>query len=373
WDPATGTELRRLDVKDSADDPAAAEGVAFSPDGRTLIVSGRAEPKAGQVRVWDAATGKQRAEVTAAINSWFPTWDDLHKMQSPAVEPRAVFSPDSRLLAINCVEKCIPIWETATGRERCRLEGHEGPTACVAFAPDDRTLASAGYDQTIRLWDVETGKELRKLTGHRGQANTLVFTPDGKTLISGGDDTTILFWDVAVVTQRARPELRLMPREWEKLWTDLAGADAAVAHQALAQLTAARETVASLKERLPPAPKVDRERLQRLLRDLDNDAFAVRDGATRTIEKLGEPARPAIERALAGADASPELRRRLEHLQSRLAVSTGDQLRELRALELLEHIATPEAQQFLRKLADGAPDARLTREAKAALQRLERR
>jgi len=48
------------------------------------------------------------------------------------------------------------------------------------------------------------------------------------------------------------------------------------------------------------------------------------------------------------------------------------QLLTLRGLEVLEHIATPEAKQVLQKLAAGAPDARLTREAKAALQRLER-
>jgi hypothetical protein len=36
----------------------------------------------------------------------------------------------------------------------------------------------------------------------------------------------------------------------------------------------------------------------------------------------------------------------------------------------LEEIATRDAQQLLQKLAAGAPDARLTREAKAALERL---
>jgi hypothetical protein len=45
----------------------------------------------------------------------------------------------------------------------------------------------------------------------------------------------------------------------------------------------------------------------------------------------------------------------------------------LRALEVLEHIATPEAQQVLKTLATGAPEARLTQEAKASLARLARR
>ena len=40
---------------------------------------------------------------------------------------------------------------------------------------------------------------------------------------------------------------------------------------------------------------------------------------------------------------------------------------------MLEHIATPEARQLMQKLADGAAEARLSREANAALERLKKR
>ena len=42
----------------------------------------------------------------------------------------------------------------------------------------------------------------------------------------------------------------------------------------------------------------------------------------------------------------------------------------LRALEVLERIGTPEARQILLSLAKGAPEAALTQEAKASLERL---
>jgi hypothetical protein len=48
-------------------------------------------------------------------------------------------------------------------------------------------------------------------------------------------------------------------------------------------------------------------------------------------------------------------------------------LRELRAVELLEGVGTPAAEQYLAELAQGAAGAPLTREAAAALGRLERR
>jgi hypothetical protein len=49
------------------------------------------------------------------------------------------------------------------------------------------------------------------------------------------------------------------------------------------------------------------------------------------------------------------------------------ELRALRAVELLEWIATKEARAHLIALAKGVPDARLTREAAAACKRLDGR
>jgi hypothetical protein len=47
-----------------------------------------------------------------------------------------------------------------------------------------------------------------------------------------------------------------------------------------------------------------------------------------------------------------------------------ERLRALRAIEVLEHAATPETRQVLTGLAKGAAELRLTRDAKAALDRL---
>jgi hypothetical protein len=49
------------------------------------------------------------------------------------------------------------------------------------------------------------------------------------------------------------------------------------------------------------------------------------------------------------------------------------ELRALRAVEVLEWVATPEARAHLLKMTKGVPGARLTREALAAGKRLEGR
>jgi WD40 repeat protein len=214
WDAATGKKLRRLSMKDG-DEFCTVDAVAFSPDGKRLIASGRANvTSAGvvlqfycsKVRAWEVATGKPLPHLSAGmIDIDQGPAASLFPHQRPGISPSIIFSPDGKMLAMNRWQETIPVWEAATGQQRLLLEGHTQSTVCVAFSPDGRTLASSSWDNTIRLWDLETGKELRKLTGHRGKAGSLVFSVDGKTLISAGDDTTILFWDVAVVSQRVRP------------------------------------------------------------------------------------------------------------------------------------------------------------------------
>jgi hypothetical protein len=114
--------------------------------------------------------------------------------------------------------------------------------------------------------------------------------------------------------------------------------------------------------------------LARLTANLDSDQFAVRDQATRELEALGELAEAALRKLLA-AKPSLEARRRAEELLEKLRspLPSGERLRSLRAVEALEHAGTEPAQRLLIRLAGGAPGARLTREAQAALQRLARR
>ena len=57
-------------------------------------------------------------------------------------------------------------------------------------------------------------------------------------------------------------------------------------------------------------------------------------------------------------------------LRRPLVLPAGEVLRAVRAVWVLELTGTPAARQVLQKLAGGAPQARLTREARAALGRL---
>jgi len=161
----------------------------------------------------------------------------------------------------------------------------------------------------------------------------------------------------------------------EPLWDDLASGDSRKAHQAVTALsTAPPQATALLRQHLRPAAAADARRIARLIADLDSSEFAVRQQASNELEKLGNPIVPALEHALTG-QPSPEVRNRVKQLLDKLQSAAGqpEQLRLLRAIEVLEAIGTADAGAVLQTLAKGAPGARLTQEAQAAWQRLGKR
>jgi RNA polymerase sigma factor (sigma-70 family) len=346
WDAATGKELRQF--------PADARGVfglAFSPDG-ILLAAPRGQ---GTIALWNVATGKLLRSLQGHPNGLIYS---------------VAFSPDSTLLASAAVDpedKPLRVWEVGTGRELSRFTSGGKPATVwsVQFSPDGKTLVSGSEDGTIRLWEVRTGRERRRLSGHHGLIRSLALAGDGRTLVSGSADTTALVWAV-------RGVMNGPPAETETLWNDLAGGDAVKAYDALCALAARPETSARwLKQHLHPVPEIDRARIARLIRDLDSNQFADRQQATDELEKLGELAAPALRQALTG-QPSLEVRQRIERLLEKEASQdpSPERLRSGRAVEVLEAIGTTAARQVLGDLAKGAPEAVLTRQAKAARERL---
>ncbi len=165
--------------------------------------------------------------------------------------------------------------------------------------------------------------------------------------------------------------LSAAPREdLERWWSELGSTDGVAAYRAMGQMTVAPETVPFLQERLPPLTGVPRAKISRLIGGLDSEQYAVREKSQRELEKLQDLAEEELGKTLA-AGPPLEVRQRIERLLEKMdLLKSPERLRTLRAIEVLEHIGTPAAQEVLLRLAQGAPQAQQTREAKASLARL---
>jgi WD40 repeat protein len=351
--------------------------VAFSPDGRCLAGAG---PRR-QLCLWDVARGNLLWELPLEAGQ--------------AIE-RFAFSPSGQFLACVHADRTVTLYEALSGARRAqlgepdpkkrrvylaynyygksRLSGatRRAPPVCVAVSADGRYLALAKDTPAIHLWDVLAGREVGQFQGHQGGVVSLLFSPDGKRLFSGSTDTTALTWDLTRLSKATPARATRLPgRDLEALWADLASKDATRAFAAIRRLCASPDqAVALIKQRIGPATPADAKRLAQLVADLQSDRFELRRQAQSELEGLGERAEPALRRALAG-DPPLELRQRLERLLALSAKAPpAGQLRQLRTVESLELIGSAAARQVLRDLAGGVPDARLTRQARSAGQRL---
>jgi RNA polymerase sigma factor (sigma-70 family) len=342
---------------------------AFFPDGKRVVLGG----SGGRARVWDMDTGKI-AQVLEGFHE--PNGDGISAMRM-AVFAMAL-SSDGGILALGSSGGMVALWDPASGKELFRLnESRHGVFAnALAFSPSGKTLAAGYEDGLIRLSELSGGGLRRQWRGHAGSIECLAFSPCGRFLASGSRDTTVLIWDVlraSIGAEDAGETNHSTPPALEVLWTDLAARDAAKAYRGIAILALSPErSVPFLAPRLQPARAPESDRLTRLITDLDSRQFAIRAKAAQELEQLAELAEPALRKLLA-AKPSLEARRRAEGLLEKLhgPVLVPEQLRALRVVEVLEHAGTRAARELLQILAKGAPGARVTREAKAALVRLD--
>jgi WD40 repeat protein len=355
WDVASGKELAPLGQVPQSGGPLS---LVVSPDGRHLATGGMDRA----IRLWDLKAGKEARQLLGQEGS---LWS-------------LAFSPDGALLAgvtaegkfnfsANGTDRAIRVWEVGTGRVVRKLVGPPQGSSSVAWSPDGRVLATGGEDGILRLWEVSTGQERARLAGHEGPVSALAFTAGGGRLISGSSDTTVLVWDLKVLAKPARPP---GAAQLPGLWADLAGADAARAFRAQVALASVpRSSVPFLKKRLAPVAVPDPRKLAKLIAELDDDRFEVREKATAELRALGERAATAL-RAVLRKRPSLEAYRRAKALLAELERLSVEQVRGLRAVEALERMGSAEARALLKSLAAGVPEARLTREARLALRRL---
>jgi RNA polymerase sigma factor (sigma-70 family) len=412
WDVASGKEVGKFPF-DDLDGKAKAfdiQHVRLSSNRKRLVAVGSFHsPAAYQVMAWDVETRKvvvaRKVDgecpttmspngnllVSRKLNGldFLDTWTGkIRSSYSGEVSYSCVFSPDSRILAIPTRPELPPskdsiyglhLVDIADGKKISFIKTNHPLFQLFAFSRDGRMLATAHKD-AIRIWKVSTGKELfcikRPENFHGFDESTFVvsltFLPDGKALATGMRDSTVLVWDLTAngpIEKDISPDLD--GKTLATLWSDLTD-EAPKAYHAIWTLgDSPKEAVPFLKERVKPAEEVDPKLVQRLLADLDSDQFATRDKAAKELATLGERIHPALRKVLEGKP-SEEVRTRVKAILEEPAVPSGESLRTIRAIQVLERIGTEEASGLLKKLAAGAEGARETREAKDALVRLSR-
>ena len=200
------------------------------------------------------------------------------------------------------------------------------------------------------------------------------------------------------------------------LWDQLATGDEGKATRAILALATKPKEAVEFFGKTMKAVKVDKAKVAKWLEQLGDDSFTRREEAMRELGLIAEFIKADLEKATETKD--PEVKKRVASLLAKIpadarkaakapgivgrSVSVQNVngqitimidgkvldltppppmlpkpnlalLQATRGIALLEHLATPEARKILRRLAEGEPEARQTKEAKAALERLDKR
>jgi WD40 repeat protein/tetratricopeptide (TPR) repeat protein len=170
------------------DNPNNPNSVAYSPDRATALTADRE----GAARLWDTVTGQPRGA----------------PLRHPGPQIAAVaFSPDGQVVATTSrgAATSAHLWDAATGRLRADLP-HINYVSAFAFRADSKVVATGGYDRAVHLWDTATGHRLGPPWRQPDIVLSLAFSPDGKTLAVGhaadySDQRCLVLWDVATRKQ----------------------------------------------------------------------------------------------------------------------------------------------------------------------------
>ena len=385
WEPESGKRLTSFSE-------VTANLLAYSVDGKLVIASHRA-------KLLSADTGEVQVEMPEQAG-----WQNTC----------LAFSPDGTRIAAGDLAGNVWVWDTASATLKLRRKVHVNRVTGIGFIDDGALLVSGGQDGKMTFWDMKSGREVGAMVPHGAGAGKgiagLVCSLDGKLIVTAGaGDGTIKLWEgasgrlraalvdrtitwtslalaldgstlaaggkrgqdgVAMAWRLYATEPRFTSQVRPALWTELAGDASSAYHAMLTLASQPREAVAFLSPRMRPVVLDPAMRMEcdALIAVLDDETVAVRDDAYHKLEVMSPWIESHLKKALATAKTL-ELQRRLQTLITKVGGST---LPLLRAVEALEHAPGPEARKLLRRIAAGEPDARVTREARQALERCER-
>ncbi|MDA1313804.1 MAG: hypothetical protein O2968_10755 [Acidobacteria bacterium] len=177
WDLA-----ERSVVKEFDDISGSVNSLEFSPDGKLLSVAGGKPFSSGEVRLYDAQSGFELVTVLSAHQE---------------VILDQAFSPDSKRLATVSFDRTVEIWDLAARKRIADIKDHSDTVQCVAFDPEGKTIATGAMDATVKISGGTTGKGELTLNPELKAMLAVAFSPDGKFLLTSGESPEIYWWELA--------------------------------------------------------------------------------------------------------------------------------------------------------------------------------
>lgn len=148
------------------------QSLVFTKDGKTLIAVGGSPARFGEIQFWDVPNHRR-------IDSVRYTYDTLFG---------ASLSPDDKELAFGGADNTVRVVSVPDGKQVMMLENDTDWVFGTVFSRDGKYVVSASRDEALKLTQVETGSFIDDINTHTTPMRCMVGRPGQDQVLCGGDD-----------------------------------------------------------------------------------------------------------------------------------------------------------------------------------------
>jgi len=182
-----------------------AKAMLFLPDGK-LVVAGSRPGQEGDVRIYDINAGMPKeVDGVAFIDGVNDKAVMIKELVSTDDEVLCLaVSEDGKHLAAGGCDRLVRVWDLSPGYADAKLEqtseNHADWVLGVALAPDGKHMLTASRDKTAKVWDLAAKESVLTFAGHQvanqGQpVYGVAVSPDSKVGFSVGEDGNLRRWN----------------------------------------------------------------------------------------------------------------------------------------------------------------------------------
>jgi WD40 repeat protein len=146
--------------------------IAFSADGHLMIAGGGTPARFGEIQFWEPARARccglrKRPAIRYLARRW------------PLMRSK---------VAVGCADNTVRAFDTATGKELYKISAHENWVLGTVFGIDSQRLVSVGRDRAAKLIDARAGQFLENVNQLHGELAAVARHPKVDEIVIGGDD-----------------------------------------------------------------------------------------------------------------------------------------------------------------------------------------
>ncbi len=146
--------------------------LAFSRDGSLLVTGGGTPARFGEIQFWDLPSGTLRRSLVLTGDTVFGV----------------SLSPDGTRVAAGCTDNTVRIVDTASGKEVAKMGAHENWVLGTVFGADGKRIVSVGRDRSAKLTDAASGAFQENVNLLRGELTAIARHPSKEIVVIGGDE-----------------------------------------------------------------------------------------------------------------------------------------------------------------------------------------